>query len=78
MAGDGLSCVVKGCPGIACYGFGSVRKDTLRRACRDHRHLIWPAAADNASRSEGGRRAHQADGLPPPPASPRQGNLFGS
>lgn len=37
---DDLVCMVRGCRGIACFGHGSLRKGTLRRACAAHRHLL--------------------------------------
>jgi hypothetical protein len=52
---DGGCCIVKGCAGIACYGFGTVRKGSIRFACRDHRHLIW---SDDKSKSPGQSKFH--------------------
>lgn len=35
------SCVVKGCTGYPCYGFGTPSK-VMRWACRLHKEMIWP------------------------------------
>ena len=33
-------CVSRGCRALACYGFGSLRGDTMRWACAAHNGLI--------------------------------------
>jgi hypothetical protein len=58
-------CVMRGCTRLALYGFGSLRHDTIKFACLDHRGLIWPDEA---------RSETPLTTIAPPP--PRQGSLL--
>lgn len=62
------ACVKPGCRELALYGFGAVRKETMRFACAAHRGLLPDPAARGSPRPDrAGDVAHTA----PPPAQAR-------